>query len=208
MSRLLARLPAVLLAGVLLAGCGALALPVQPAAPVAGSGQVAAVLAAAPQLRSGDLVFRRGRDLVSGMVLAQAPDSRFSHVGVVVVDAAGTGIVHAMPGEDRQPGGVRREPLAAFLDPAVASDAAAYRVPGVDRRALVQRLAGQLGRPFDMAFEMSSSEALYCTELALDALGAAGVVLAPAAQRAPLLREPVVTPDALRQVPGLQLLAG
>lgn len=202
-------LPAgLLLLLLMLAGCGAVALPLAPAPPPAGQQRVAAVLAAAGQLRSGDLVFRRGRDVVSGMVLAQDAGSRFSHVGVVVVDAGGVGVVHALPAAGADPGGVRREPLAAFLAEAVASDAASYRLPGIDPQAVQVHLQQRLGLPFDDAFERSSSGAVYCTELALDALAAAGVVLAPATLRAPLLREPVVTPDALRREPALVLLAG
>ena len=193
---------------VLLAGCSQGGAMMAPPVPADGQRQVAAVQAATAQLRTGDLVFRRGRDVVSAMVLSQQAGSRFSHVGVVVVDADRLDVVHAMPEEPGSPGGVRREPLAAFLHPDMATDAASYRLPGLDADAVLAQLLPRIGAPFDMAFELSTPQRVYCTELALDALTAGGAQLAPVSVRAPLLREPVVTPEGLRQVPGLVALAG
>ena len=198
------RLPVALLAGVLLCGCRPSATPVV----VTPSAQQQAVLAQAAQLRDGDLVFRRGRDLMSSLVLRQGQASRFSHVGMVRREGGQVYIVHAMPDEPGSPGGVRRELLADFLAPALASDAASYRQPGLDLGALVAWLDAQLGKPFDMRFALSDDAALYCSELVLRALAAGGQTPLPATVRAPLLDEQVVTPDALRLLAGLQPLAG
>lgn len=177
-------------------------------APLTGSSQLQAVLARADQLQDGDLVFRRGRDLMSSLVLQQGHASRFSHVGMVVRDGAQVRIIHAMPDEPGRAGGVRQESLAAFLAAPVASDAASYRLPGVDRTGLRQWLHQQLGKPFDSRFVLSDAGALYCSELVLRALDAGGQPHRVAVVAAPLIQEPVVTPDALRAIPGLLPLAG
>lgn len=198
------RLMLLLLAAGLLCSCRPAAAPV-PAAPGA---QQQAVLARAAQLRDGDLVFRRGRDLMSSLVLQQDRHSRFSHVGMVMREGGQVLVIHAMPDEPGRAGGVRLETLARFLDPAVASDAASYRLPGVDPARLRPWLQAQIGRPFDMRFAFSDAQALYCSELVLRGLHVAGQPLVAETVRAPLLEEPVITPDALRRLPGLQLLAG
>ena len=167
-----------------------------------------AVLSAAGQLQDGDLVFRRGRDLMSSLVLRQGQASRFSHVGMVRRLEGQVTIVHAMPDEPGSPGGVRQELLADFLAPAVASDAASYRLPGLDRSATRDWLDAQRGKPFDMRFALSDARALYCSELVVRALDIGGLPQTLATVSAPLLDEPVVTPDALRAIPGLLPLAG
>lgn len=195
-----------MLLAVLLGGCH----PVQEPARLVQAAGPSQVLAAAEQLHDGDLVFRRGRDLMSTLVLRQHGGSRFSHVGMVVRQSGRVDVVHAMPDEPGRPGGVRRESLHAFLAPAVASDAASLRVSGLDRGqqvALRRYLLARIGSPFDTAFELSNDRRLYCTELAIAALAAAGVQLRPATLVAPLLREPVVTPDGLYQTRGLHGLA-
>lgn len=197
-------LPVMLLAALL---CSCRPAP-GPAGLPATSSEQQAVLAQAGQLRDGDLVFRRGRDLMSSLVLRQGQASRFSHVGMVLREGGQVTIVHAMPDEPGSPGGVRQEPLADFLAPALASDAASYRLPGLDTAALRAWLKEQHGKPFDMRFVLSDAGALYCSELVLRALAAGGQPQRLATVSAPLLDEPVVTPDALRAISGLQPLAG
>lgn len=199
------RLLALLLLAGLLCACAA---PASSPPVLAVTAQQQAVLAAAGQLRDGDLVFRRGRDLMSSLVLRQGQHSRFSHVGMVLREGEQVLVVHAMPDEPGSPGGVRLEPLASFLAPALASDAASYRMPGLQAGALRPWLRAQQGLPFDMRFALSDARALYCSELVLRGLAVAGVQAEPATLRAPLVAEPVVSPDALRDLPGLQPLAG
>lgn len=198
-------LAAGLLLSGLLGGCRA----TQEPAPLSQAPGREQVLAAAAHLDDGDLVFRRGRDLMSALVLRQGSGSRFSHVGMVVREADRVDVVHAMPDEPGRPGGVRRESLQAFLALPLASDAASLRASGLALRqqaALRSYLLSRIGSPFDNAFELSDDSRLYCTEVAVAALAAAGVQLRPATQVAPLLREPVVTPDGLFHTPGLRPL--
>jgi len=167
--------------------------------------------AAEIELTDGDLVFRRGRDLVSRLVLSQGDAPRFSHVGVSVRIGGSTFVIHAVPADGASPGGVVLEPLARFAASTGAVDLGAYRVRGLTpvARAKVRDYAlRQVGKPFDDAFSMRDDQRMYCTELVLKALTAGGVEITPTVPslRVPLLAEPVVPPDHLRLSPLLEPL--
>jgi uncharacterized protein YycO len=174
----------------------------------------------ASELADGDLVFRTGRDLMSQLVLSQGDVSRFSHVGVVLKNQSGLVVVHALPRDGASPGGVRVEPLAKFADAENASDIGFYRVKGIDADAsgrIREYVLSQVGKPFDDDFRMSEDGKLYCTELVLRALSAAGHNVAASIPTIQVMSisEPVVPPDYMRRlaqmeilVPGLGVQAG
>lgn len=184
--------------------------PVAALAPPAMSDayQVPLVLPNERDLKDGDLVFRRGRDLMAHLILAKEQSSRFSHVGMVVFQGGQAMVVHAMPAEDDRPGGVLLEPLTVFLAPAVAADATIKRLPLLNeaqRRVLLLNATSWLGRPFDQELRYSDDSAFYCTELVLKLFKAAGHDLY--AQIEPLrfftVDEDIASPDALARVPSL-----
>ncbi|MCC9595536.1 MULTISPECIES: YiiX/YebB-like N1pC/P60 family cysteine hydrolase [unclassified Rubrivivax] len=161
-------------------------------------------LPAVQVLRDGDLVFRRGRDLMAGIVLAQDDRARFSHVGMLLIDDGRPMVVHATPGEGQGPSGVLRESLQAFAAAELAAEVAVFRAPNLTPAAgaaLRRYLEAQVGKPFDLGFVYSDDTTMYCTELVLKALRAGGVDLAPrlATVSAPTLREPAYSPDGLRR---------
>jgi len=177
-----------------------------PLADVPATVQVAA-------LADGDLVFRRGHDMVTRLVLTQGEAPRFSHVGIIVLEHGRADVVHAMPSEDGHAGGVVREPLATFASSANATDAAVYRVSHLDSRARARLQAyalAHLGTPFDNAFRLSDSTSVYCTEFALRAVAAAGVTWIADVPRVHVvvLPEPVIPPDYLRRMPALTPVEG
>ncbi len=155
-------------------------------------------------LQDGDLVFRQGRDLIAGAVLAADSAARFSHVGLIVTDKHGVWVVHAVPSEGDDDGGVVRESLAAFLDHGKAADFAIYRhrTLAPDQRRIVRETAlAAVGTPFDYDMQLSDQGALYCSELVLRAYAAARAPF-PGGLRTVqtvLMREPAVTPDGLRE---------
>lgn len=181
--------------------------PVASLAPPAMSDahQVPLVLPNENDLKNGDLVFRKGRDLVAHLILAKEQSSRFSHVGLVVFQAGQAMVVHAMPAEGDHPGGVLVEPLTVFLAPAVAADASIKRLPllsEAQRRILLAKTTTWLGRPFDHSLRYSDDSAFYCTELVLKLLKAAGHDLYGLVelQRFFTVDEDIASPDALAQV--------
>jgi Permuted papain-like amidase enzyme, YaeF/YiiX, C92 family len=166
----------------------------------------------AEQLRDGDLIFRTGRDLASRIVLAQRKDSNFSHVGVVVMHAHEPWVVHAVPAGDGEGGGVVWQSLAHYAAPTRAIALGAYRPTALTpagQSAMRDYLISQLGRPFDDSFVYSDDARQYCTELAMKALGAAGLdanAVTPRV-RVPLHDESIATPDALSRWSALVRLA-
>ncbi len=135
------------------------------------------------ELRSGDVVFRRGRSLVSRSVLALDRDSPFSHVGLIRLANGAARVVHALPPEDDNgAGGIVIEPLETFLSTDKASRAAIYRLhPGDSGIAEIAAEAAYryalAGVPFDEGFDARDEHALYCTELIWAAYREAGVDL-------------------------------
>jgi uncharacterized protein YycO len=131
-------------------------------------------------VRPGDLVFRRGRSLVSYAVLYADPTSRYSHVGLVVQTQGDTLVVHATPGPHGEPPApVRVEPLSVFLAPDHAVQAAVVRAPAshARRAAQVARTYATDARVFDDAFDLATADQLYCTELVWRAYRTAGLDL-------------------------------
>lgn len=159
-------------------------------------------------LKDGDLIFRRGRDLMASTVLAADADARFSHVGLIVRDGETVWIVHAVPDQDGNDGGVIRESIAQFLDPQDASDFAIYRHQTLteDQEQIVRQAAlGAIGTPFDYGLQLSDPDELYCSELVIRAFAAARLDFPAGLRRVQtvLMTEPAVTPDGLRESPAL-----
>jgi hypothetical protein len=118
---------------------------------------------------SGDLVFRRGRSMVSRAVLSLDGRSDFSHVGIAVRRGDDLRIVHAVPPEEgAHQVGVVVEPLELFLSPDHASAAAVYRPKNAAAGVLAAAGAWKHAvarTPFDPGFDLSTPRAVYCTEL-------------------------------------------
>jgi hypothetical protein len=129
----------------------------------------------------GDVLFRRGRSLVSRAVLVADGNGEYSHVGLIAVSAGRVWVLHATPPEEPDVrGGVIAEPLAAFLAPDQASAAALYRPRNGQAGLTAERVAWDWVHrrvPFDSAFDLASANRLYCTELVWRAYRSAGIDL-------------------------------
>lgn len=162
------------------------------------------------RLRSGDLIFRRGRDAVSGMVLALDERLPFSHVGVVEVEGNRAWVIHATPAEgDEKDGRVKREALEVFTDSERAEKIGVFRHPGISSESaarIVVNAKRYLGRPFDAAFDLEHDGQVYCTELAWLAYRGAGVELVTRfdAMKLPLHQGPVILPGSIVDGGGLE----
>lgn len=141
------------------------------------------------QLRDGDILFRRGKEAVSEVVLGLDTRSVFSHVGIVVFRAGEACVVHAVPAEaEGEEDAVKLEPVSRFLAADRSSGMAVYRLheasdhtsgspPKLAAREAL-RLA-QANTPFDNAFDLNTPDLLYCTELIWHVFRKAGIDLAP-----------------------------
>jgi hypothetical protein len=185
-------------------------LPVNGASTAPDDGARASPALQVPLLRDGDIVLRRGLDLMSRLVLTQGDAARFSHVGLVVLQRNIPYVIHAMPAENGRIGGAVLESFAQFVSPSEAAEVAIYR--GADlteiQGAIVRQTAfSQLGLPFDERFQLSNIKKVYCTGLVLRSYAAAGLALVDARAQieVPLLPEYVVPPDHIRRYPAIPL---
>jgi len=190
----------------------ALTLAVPTSVATDGAAALVPRLAGPPvELLDGDLVFRRGVDAIGRMVLRYGDRPRFSHVGMVVRDAGETLVVHALPETPGNNGGVRVDRLVTFSSPLRAADIGYYRLGQLtpaQRREIHRFLLEHIGTPFDLRFEYSTDDSMYCTELVLKALAQVGVEVAPSLDtvRVITVDEPAFAPDALRQSEQLEEL--
>ncbi|MEM9291863.1 MAG: YiiX/YebB-like N1pC/P60 family cysteine hydrolase [Acidobacteriota bacterium] len=178
-----------------------------PLAAIASPSQLAELGIDAAAVRSGDLVFRRGRSWASEAVDWADEDGELSHVGIALRHRGRVFVVHAAPGEGGGPGDragdradgsageaaeevpVRLEALERFLAPRSASAAALRRLRQVPEsgRAVAEQSTRRAARealgyaryrvPFDDDFDDSTEDRLYCTELVLRAYEAANIQL-------------------------------
>ena len=117
-------------------------------------------------IRVGDLVFRRGHGLwTQYFIRASSREKRFSHVGIVVRVCPSVLLLHSDANDITGVGKVRVEEWNGFFNDAL--ECAVYRYSGPMKTAetFASRGLARLGVPFDSAFDMSSTNALYCTEL-------------------------------------------
>lgn len=134
-------------------------------------------------LHPGDIIFRRGRDAVSAVVLAADRGSRYSHVGIIVLIGRLPAVVHALPEDAGHPEGrVLVEAVGEFLAPERASEMAVYRLRGssgeTSREAARHALRfARERRGFDGDFRLETPGELYCSELVWRAFREAGTDL-------------------------------
>lgn len=155
------------------------------------------------QLFNGDLIFRKGRDLASSLVLTQGDSGQFSHVGVIVKQQGIVSVIHSVPEGPEVISGVQTDPLSDFISFDNASDIAVYRMKIIDnktREKILEYLLQQIGKPFDDDFLLSTDKKIYCTELVIKAFSFAGTTLVTkqALIEIIMLDEAVLPPDHLR----------
>ncbi|WP_420629137.1 YiiX/YebB-like N1pC/P60 family cysteine hydrolase [Candidatus Leptofilum sp.] len=130
-------------------------------------------------LKSGDLIFRRGIGAGRRIVELVDEQSQFSHVGLIQVLNGETFVIHAMPEALHGAGWVRQQALADFLSESTA--VAIYRLKSdyqhLAETAVAQTIPWIDTVPFDNAFDFSSPDSLYCTELVWLAYQQAGIDL-------------------------------
>jgi len=152
---------------------------------------------------NGDIVFRRGRDIMAKMVLAQGDSSRFSHVGILIKTKEGLSVIHAIPSELNNDGIVLVESIPDFFSNEKASTGSIYRVKGAssdESELMIKYALKKVGKPFDNNFNFSEDSSYYCTELVLKSITAGGKNIKDKIRSVDILtiKEPVFLPDNLR----------
>lgn len=127
------------------------------------------------QVQTGTLLFSQGDCLAVKVFTA----SRFTHVGMVMVENGQPVVYDAMNGT-----GVRKTPLEDYLRFLVPSKVEvlhpAQPLTEPDRAALARYLESQLGRPYRIRHHVTGKrcDGLHCAEYMTDALMAAQVLTA------------------------------
>lgn len=137
---------------------------------------IAGGVTALPQetsLRAGDVVLRHGHGLWSRLFAQlNRHDQRFSHAGIVVLDAQRQWrVVHAQVDDRTGSGHVRSQPWHEFVDR--TTQVALLRVSDEKSAARIADAALAMhddALAFDLTFDLSRTDAVYCSELVWRAL--------------------------------------
>jgi Permuted papain-like amidase enzyme, YaeF/YiiX, C92 family len=155
-----------------------------------------------PELQEGDLIFQRGDDLVSKLILSMAANSRFSHVGIFITTGDEEYIIDSIPNR-----GVRAQVVADFLDE--SDQNIVFRPKGINSVAIAkirEYVHKQIGKPFDNDLKISDESAIYCTELIFNAFRYGDL---PSLEKIQLIEvnvftERILLPDSLSRWEGLE----
>ncbi|MEO1034965.1 MAG: hypothetical protein AAFX44_05320 [Pseudomonadota bacterium] len=144
------------------------------------------------EVRSGDLIASELDSASTLLMMLMAEDyAPYVHAGIIVIDDGKPWVYEAFarlrptlgPPTGAMSGAIRRQPLDRYLRrPAVTTivrppDAAAEAIAEFARQSRKARLE------FDPYFDLTSADAVYCTEFVAAALNAAGQSLPPPAAR-------------------------
>ena len=154
-------------------------------------------------LRSGDIIFRRGPSIESGVVMTM-DRSNFSHAGIVLRQRDETFVIHVVTGEGG-PNITKVESINDYLRSDRATAAIAYRIVEENSSLIVRAVAAARNYaerqvPFDSDFDLTSDRALYCTELVWRAYQKAGLDLIDEPLGQPttsLVKTPILWPSVL-----------
>lgn len=123
------------------------------------------------QLKSGDLILRRGEGLVSDQisyVLRKQPYD-VTHCGIIYQQGDSFFVVHSIADNEHQIDGVIAQNLNQFLADSRPNSIIVLRYNDMDshRTELMQRTDYYLQKspPFDFAFDIADSSRFYCAEL-------------------------------------------
>ncbi|MCB9232432.1 MAG: hypothetical protein H6581_12255 [Bacteroidia bacterium] len=129
--------------------------------------------------KTGDLVLRRGKGFVSDAMLNFCKkDPRYSHTGIIKRDENGKlWVFHSIGGESRESNAMLKEPVEIFCHPDAAFNFGLYRwdlseseLYSFDSLIVTYYNAGL---EFDLDFDMSTDETMYCSEMIYKALNVA-----------------------------------
>ena len=164
--------------GLFLGSCG-VQLPFQQTE----SGELSTDTLNLENVQSGDLIFRAGNGVAGGFLESTDPETKYSHVGLVVIQQESPFVIHASLTGDSNGGKVMLDSLETFLARDQATAVAVYRPRDeetIESAIAIAKNYVEEEIPFDSGFDLSDSERLYCTELVWRAYQEAGLDLVEA----------------------------
>lgn len=120
-------------------------------------------------IRSGDLVFRTGNDLVSFYFKQMNVwDNTYSHCGIASVEHGKVYIYHALGGVYNPGQQILHEPLEQFISPRENDGFGVFRYSfsPVEQEQMIKtaELMRHAGIRFDMDFDLETDDKMYCAE--------------------------------------------
>ena len=119
-------------------------------------------------LQTGDVVLRMGAGAQS-LLLSRLnqTDKSYSHCGMVVIENGYPFVYHCIGGEDNPDSRLRRDSACRFFSPLhnTALAIARYGLDSLAQKSLIFSYYHRRPR-FDLAFDLATDDALYCTEFA------------------------------------------
>lgn len=120
------------------------------------------------KIRNGDIIYRHGNGFFSDYFRKSSNrEQLYSHGGIITIDNNNVYVIHSEASELTGIGGVRKESLNIFLKD--ISTWAVYRLDTtqVVRDSIVYVATQYLNKetPFDLDFDNTSDNKVYCTEL-------------------------------------------
>ena len=133
-----------------------------------GGSNVLLVDTAVSLLQTGDVVLRMGTGAQS-LLLSRLnkTDKSYSHCGMVVKENGYPFVYHCIGGEDNPNARLRRDSAHRFFSPLhnTALAIARYQLDSLTQKSLIISYYRRHPR-FDLAFDLATDDALYCTEFA------------------------------------------
>ncbi|WP_346236596.1 YiiX/YebB-like N1pC/P60 family cysteine hydrolase [Niabella insulamsoli] len=131
-----------------------------------------------PLLQSGDLIFRNGIDEVSEAARHMSrTDKSFSHCGIIQVEHDTVFVYHALGGRFNPSQKLLRQPLELFCDPKINDRIAVYRyqLNASESESLANWIRERYseGLLFDLFFNLTTDDRMYCSEFVFKGLSAA-----------------------------------
>lgn len=117
--------------------------------------------------RSGDIIFRDGRGVISSAFRRLSlTDPRYSHAGIIHKENGLVFVYHILGGERGRNNKMRKDLLSFFCNPLQSNSFAVYRMDQNGKK--IDSLATHYFSKkleFDTGFNLSTDDKMYCTEL-------------------------------------------
>lgn len=129
-------------------------------------------------IRSGDLILRNGTDAISRAARGfNRTDTSYSHCGLLQVENDSIFVYHALGGGYNPSQHLMRQPLENFCNPEENNKIAIYRYTLSDDqskklKAVIKKYY-LAGLPFDVFFNFSTDDKMYCSEFVFKSLNEA-----------------------------------
>lgn len=126
-------------------------------------------------LMDGDLLTRSDDDFESRTLQNFSKrDQSFSHSGIVFKEDSGWMVYHSMTGVENPGGNCRKDPYDSFVNPSMKTGFGLFRyaLTDIERKAFHQVLQRNHAAaiPFDISFDLSTNDSMYCSEMIYKAL--------------------------------------